>query len=264
MSTLSASGAELRILLAEVKAQPDDDAPRLILADWLQDQGDPRGELIHLQVVRARLAEDDPRWVELRRRELQLLRRHVHDWLGPLADLAGHWYFERGFIGLSARAERFLVQAVFDLARQGAFAWVDELGLRDLEPRHLPLLAGSPLPAHLVRLDLSDTRLTSFGLAALLAAPDLVELHTLRLAGTRIGTRGAQALAGCPRLARLRLLDLRGNHLGEAGAVALAESPYLTGLARLEVSSTWLSLAGLAALRQAFGDRVVLRPVSES
>jgi uncharacterized protein (TIGR02996 family) len=41
-------------LLAEVYASPDDDAPRLVYADWLQERDDPRGEFIALQIARAR------------------------------------------------------------------------------------------------------------------------------------------------------------------------------------------------------------------
>src|SRR5690606_10001290 len=41
-------------LLAAVHADPDDDAPRLVYADWLSGHGDPRGEFITLQIERAR------------------------------------------------------------------------------------------------------------------------------------------------------------------------------------------------------------------
>jgi uncharacterized protein (TIGR02996 family) len=37
---------------AQIKANPDDPAPYQIYADWLQERGDPRGELINLQVAR--------------------------------------------------------------------------------------------------------------------------------------------------------------------------------------------------------------------
>ena len=44
-------------LLRAVLADPDDDAPRLVLADWLEDRGDAdslaRGELIRVQVASA-------------------------------------------------------------------------------------------------------------------------------------------------------------------------------------------------------------------
>ncbi|MEK6234824.1 MAG: TIGR02996 domain-containing protein, partial [Planctomycetales bacterium] len=34
--------------LAEIAANPDDDAPRLIFADWLEERGDLRAELLRL------------------------------------------------------------------------------------------------------------------------------------------------------------------------------------------------------------------------
>ena len=37
--------------VAAICAEPDDDLPRLIYADWLDDRGDPRGEFIRLQLA---------------------------------------------------------------------------------------------------------------------------------------------------------------------------------------------------------------------
>src|SRR3954463_13846563 len=40
---------------------PDDDAPRLVYADWLDDHGEhDRAEFIRVQVERARVVEGDP------------------------------------------------------------------------------------------------------------------------------------------------------------------------------------------------------------
>jgi uncharacterized protein (TIGR02996 family) len=36
-------------LLDAICAEPDRDEPRIVYADWLEQQGDPRGELIHAQ-----------------------------------------------------------------------------------------------------------------------------------------------------------------------------------------------------------------------
>lgn len=49
-------------LLAAIRARPDDDAPRLVYADFLLEEGDPRGELIMLQ---CQGKADDPRVAEL-------------------------------------------------------------------------------------------------------------------------------------------------------------------------------------------------------
>lgn len=38
-------------MLAAIEAAPDEDGPRLVYADWLQQRGDPRGEFIALQLA---------------------------------------------------------------------------------------------------------------------------------------------------------------------------------------------------------------------
>src|SRR5437868_14865571 len=57
-------------------ADPDDDAPRLIYADWLDEQGESeRAEFIRVQIALARMDEDDERRPELEVRERNLLAR---------------------------------------------------------------------------------------------------------------------------------------------------------------------------------------------
>ena len=75
-------------LLDAIYANPDDDAPRLIYADWLQECGDPRGEFIVMQFASKRdLAA-----------ERELIKKHKKAWLGPLATiLGGELEFRRGF-----------------------------------------------------------------------------------------------------------------------------------------------------------------------
>ena len=93
-----ASSPALAALVAEVHAHPDDDAPRAVLGDALLELGDPRGELIQLQLAR-------PAGVDPGARERELLARHGRRWLGPLADVLsfGHrhsrTHFVRGFVG---------------------------------------------------------------------------------------------------------------------------------------------------------------------
>jgi uncharacterized protein (TIGR02996 family) len=43
-----------RGFLEAIAAEPDDDGLRLIYADWLEERGDPRGELVRVcQAMRA-------------------------------------------------------------------------------------------------------------------------------------------------------------------------------------------------------------------
>lgn len=90
-----------RDFLAEIRLYESDDAPRLVYADWLSGQGDPRGELIAVQCAET----------VNRQRELELLELHGAQWLAPLgADVAASdpeqmaTWFERGFLeGLVVR-----------------------------------------------------------------------------------------------------------------------------------------------------------------
>src|SRR5262245_37162751 len=73
-------------LQAILKA-PDDDAPRLIYADWLEERGDPRGEFIRIQCELARMSEGGQYRAALVEREKKLLAENEEEWLGPLRRL---------------------------------------------------------------------------------------------------------------------------------------------------------------------------------
>src|SRR4051794_16488637 len=85
--------------LAEVRASPEDEAPRLVYADWLEENDQPeRAEFIRLQCERARLRAYDPRQGELQKRERQLLREHGRAWCAPVAARGVRCEFRRGFL----------------------------------------------------------------------------------------------------------------------------------------------------------------------
>jgi uncharacterized protein (TIGR02996 family) len=129
-------------LLAAVHENPLDDGPRLVLADWLQEHGDPRGEFIALQFeARSRkLTADETE------RAGSLLKRHGKSWLGALAPVVsfGKGYasttFERGF--LSTADIILSVGKKLELVR-------DDLGWTTVEELHgswdHALLARAPL-----------------------------------------------------------------------------------------------------------------------
>ena len=54
LEPLRARERSIDALLADIYANPDDDAPRLVYADLLLERDDPRGELIRLQLERGR------------------------------------------------------------------------------------------------------------------------------------------------------------------------------------------------------------------
>ncbi len=82
--------------LTAIVNAPDDDAPRSVYADWLSEEGDPRGELINLQLARARGVTDET----ARARELELLSpQYAERWLGSIAPVVfdNDQVFARGF-----------------------------------------------------------------------------------------------------------------------------------------------------------------------
>ncbi|MFT3712667.1 MAG: TIGR02996 domain-containing protein [Archangium sp.] len=69
-------------LEAAVLADPSADAPRLVYADWLQAEGDPRGELAVVQS--ALLTARGAAWARLKSQERALLDEHAATLYGPL------------------------------------------------------------------------------------------------------------------------------------------------------------------------------------
>ncbi len=84
---------EEQSLVAAIAADPDDDAPRIVYADWLQQIGDPRGELIAVQCALAR-----GHTPELAERERELLERYEADWLARAGLTIGEGQLARGLI----------------------------------------------------------------------------------------------------------------------------------------------------------------------
>lgn len=85
---------ELGVLWRQAVAHPDDDGLRGVLADALQAAGDPRGELMGLQLL---TGEDSQ--VLARQQQIQaLLRAHQQAWLGELHPILDGACFDRGFL----------------------------------------------------------------------------------------------------------------------------------------------------------------------
>src|SRR5262245_53183872 len=94
---------ERSALLAAVCDVADDDGPRLVYADWLEEHGDEvdrdRAAFIRLQLDQARLPEYDPRQDRLGEEARKLLNRHWGAWGPEVAAWArSQWNYERGFV----------------------------------------------------------------------------------------------------------------------------------------------------------------------
>jgi uncharacterized protein (TIGR02996 family) len=188
-------------LLHDIIANPDDDTPRLVCADWLDDHGRrERARLVRLQCAIERFGptdEDDwmGEWLRLVDEEVELLCAHEKAWLAELPRFPGlRW----------------------SVGRQNKDVSVLERGFASV------LCADN------------WTALERHGEQALAAAP------INRLVIKRLGPRSARKLRHWPLLSRIRALDLDSSGLGDHGLSELARSPYLGQLRRLEMNNCWL------------------------
>jgi uncharacterized protein (TIGR02996 family) len=154
--------AHLLSLLQLAKEAPHDDGPRLVLADWLEDQGDgPRAQFVRLQ---CRLASQPSHEVADRRDRLP--NRHGGAWLGSL----WRWWlsalrWHRGL--LSVRLPRHVeAEAVADVLLWIDTALLQVTGRQSLRRAAALLARSGPNHAHLdIRMPiLEDTLLEELSL----------------------------------------------------------------------------------------------------
>jgi uncharacterized protein (TIGR02996 family) len=130
-------------LIRSILEAAADDAPRLVYADWLDDRGDPRGELIRIEEEMRSLPAFADRYWELKPRRNELRDLAEPDWLGafgygtmarPLfghgipGDWKGRWRLIREFV------ERWRGIPMGDVATQVGEVSPAEARLGRIEP----------------------------------------------------------------------------------------------------------------------------------
>jgi uncharacterized protein (TIGR02996 family) len=86
-------------LYRAVLDSPEDDAPRLIYADWLDEHGRPdRAEFIRLQCAMDRIPPGTARWKPLFERAQRLEREGRVAWTGPAQERVLETRLRRGFV----------------------------------------------------------------------------------------------------------------------------------------------------------------------
>jgi len=270
-------------LFAAIEAAPDDDGPRLVLADWLQQRGDPWGEMIVLSCALAAHADDDDAAAMYERFD-ELRKERFPD---PRLSCT----FERGFCTKLESSELALATGVeFALVRDAALERATAANLRALASwpvlpriRTLRIEAleddarlGPDVPAviegarrlhtlELMRMDVSRAeiermfavphawQLRSLAIMAneplsdALAGLAWPELEGLDLGACSLhGPDIADVLDG-DALLDLERLELSYNPIDDRGANAIAMRPF-TRLATLELQGTDVTAGGVEAL----------------
>jgi uncharacterized protein (TIGR02996 family) len=222
---------------------PDDDTPRLIYADWLEENGRPaRAEFIRTQIEAFSLPAGDPRRKEPEDRAEALRREHEREWLGPLRAWLLGWRFQRGLVERVAVNAQTLLKHVCTLFQLAP--------IRHAEIQRAEMFAGDLAKCpHMARLtSLRLHKLFTADALSLIGSPHLNNLTALDLRENGIGDTVVEALASSALLSRLVRLDLSCNSIHDAGAQALAESPQAGRLEWLNLGRNPIENVGAAAL----------------
>jgi uncharacterized protein (TIGR02996 family) len=248
------SGSLAKGFLDDIVANIDDDTPRLVYADWLEENGqDERAEFIRVQIERARLPVWDADQVRLSLREQELLMWHGEEWLAELPAIEGaKWEgFRRGIVAEVSFAS-------FEALRQRAHscravAPVEAVTVR--WPRSKEAGQASNPIAELRELSLTGRPSSEIEIGWLADSPQLSTLRSLTARG--LWADGLRRLVASPHLARLKTLRLPFNNLGNQGILALVRTASLAALEELDLS-------GRGVAERYHDDRIVRSPGMES
>jgi uncharacterized protein (TIGR02996 family) len=268
--------ATAEAFLRAICEEPDEDAHRLVYADWLDEHGRPeRAEFIRVQCALAKIGPSDEGWPALEARQRALFGAHHRAWLSELPVWArphacAVWSYRRGFLaGVSCPASRWLTSAaglvrrvplerltltagrgrLAAVSRSPHLAGLSSLSLhRDFGVAEVGELAAATHLPRLTELVLWAGQVGEEGTAAVLRLPWLSRLTRLSLRSAWLTDAAAAALAAAPALAGLTFLDLSNNHFGPAAAAALASAPSLGRLETLWLSGCRIGDAGARAL----------------
>jgi uncharacterized protein (TIGR02996 family) len=230
--------------LGAILAEPDDDTPRLVYADWLEERGDPRGEFIRLQVGLFE-ANGSAQMVQIVRAQ-ELLIANEETWAATVRPLVAECQFERGFVtGITLPLDAFLEHADTLFAR----APIQRVKISDVGTR-IAQIAANPYLERLSGLDLSGNGLGDTGARILAADAHLPRLDSLNLGMNFMDIEGVRALAKAGRLSRLRRLALEHNHVHDMGAYALASAANLSGLRELNLKHAEITTTGARYLAE--------------
>jgi uncharacterized protein (TIGR02996 family) len=236
--------------IKEIRANPKDDIPRLILADYLEEAGDPHAKLIRAQVELAKLQASDIRRLPLEEQESDLLGRYGDTWLAPLREMgvegASVRCFNKGLIErVKIKPEKWLENANEICRISPALYQVHWFKIKD----DLQSLSNADMPKQITSLDASINGLEDFHLAEFESALWLPQLTELNLSLNKLGDVGLQSLVtfDCPQL---RKLQLRVNKITHQGIEALANSKFLNNLTHLSLSVNEVGSNGAQLLAQ--------------
>jgi uncharacterized protein (TIGR02996 family) len=261
-------------LYRAVLANPEDDAPRLIYADWLDEHGQPeRAEFIRVQCAMDRIPRETARWQSLDKRAEQIARDWRAAWTGPAKEMVYDAHLRRGFVDRVRLALDQFAKSAAELVRLEPvrvweFSWVHNFG----PAPSLAKLAADP-NLTLVRGLVAGYYNADEMLATLADSHHLSKLRSLLIAGRHVN---AETVAGFVAAAtaldelhaedyhylqirdvwrrgpkaRLRRLSLVRSHVTDQSMAQLSAAPALARVEALCLDGNDFSDRGILALAQ--------------
>ncbi len=239
-------------LIEDIRDQPEDPAPRLVHADWLEDHGEQAlAELVRIGCRLPRAEPDQQEALRARRTELlgsiaggayatytlEPLLRQADEGHPPQVSIGIDTYLDRA--DLLARLVPLMAVELFETTEGDERVLLpDELFRR---------VADSPALAGWTRLYLPDSIFSPSGMGILLASPHLTRLRTIDMFESFAGD-DVLAWLNVPRWPRLHKLHLNGVVQGDELTVTLVRSGHLRGLVELSLIYNDIEDAGAAAL----------------
>jgi uncharacterized protein (TIGR02996 family) len=235
---------ELLSFLAAIKEQPEEDTPKLALADWLQEQpgaaDNARGEFLRAFVRNNQLAKTDPA-----REDFGALSRlwnaHETAWAGRLKAAgfkvwATNHMFRWGllFPALDWHRHEDWDEAILAAAEE--YAWVAGVAVRAADAKAGIGFVNSALFPSLIGLRVVESD-GARGLIGRLCETD--RIHRLRSLELAFVFARVSGIAQSPQLGALRHLAVRSFSLANEFGY-LSDSPCLNELRALDVSGTGL------------------------
>jgi uncharacterized protein (TIGR02996 family) len=237
--------------LRTIREHPDDDGPRLVYADWLEERGEcDRAEFIRVQ-CELEQSPDDDRYAALAGRETELLERHREEWFGGWQPGPGV-RIRRGFLDAEISAssapqiseDRFRAPGLLELG-----ITVSNLDLSEFES-----FLAWPGREFITRMESDDWRWDDEQWTSLRRCFDAVSprLHTLTLPALPSLQADISLLERLPALTRLRL---RNRQMPPAGSSwrAILNSPVIEHLDAFELYGIPLSESDAREFGHDFG-----------
>jgi len=257
--------SERAAFISAILAHWDDDTPRLVFADWLQEHGDEaRAEVIRSQIEVAKLPAVKRAKSKPGKRAAALLNTHAADWRRALSLEAYEGEYDRGFLtNVTTSTCEFA-------ARAPALLAAEPVGIRlSLEPsvtpedeKPIPLkwvsqLAANPLLRSVVAIQSQSGGWGPNRFARLLGSPHLANLKRVELFEDVVGLAGVKAIVESPSAFVLESLDLNESLQGYGGEETddifeavelLAAAPRFASLRHLGLMFNGLNDRSVAAL----------------